>query len=75
MKEYQKAAQSFRQAIFYDPDYADAYYNLAGLLASQDSKQEADRLLVKSLELFRQQGRGKEADYFEMLFRDYFNKK
>ena len=49
MNDVEAARQSFSKAAEINPDFADAYRNLARILLAERKYQEADMLLVKSL--------------------------
>ena len=71
--QYKNAIRNFKKAIALDRDFADAYYNLAGIYAFLGMSAPSEDNLNKALELFRKQGRLREATEFEKAFRGYFD--
>ena len=69
------AIELFKKAIELEPQYADAYYNLAGIYAFFGMEEQAYENLEKSLLYFNAQGRSEEAREFERAFREYFYEK
>ncbi len=72
MSENQEAKKALETAVAIDPDYADAYYNLAGLCVVLGDKAAAREHLNKAISYYRKQGEHQKADHYEKLFREFF---
>ena len=72
LKNYKQALFWLSQAIEKDPEYADAFYNRAGIDAHLGLDQEARENLNKALYYYRQQGENDRARQYEDAFYNYF---
>jgi len=70
LEQYDNAGLALNQAIYADPQYADAYYNLAGIYAKRGLIQKSEETMEKSMYYYRQQERFEDAQMLEKIFRD-----
>jgi len=75
MKKLDKAQEALKKSIFLNKEYADAYYNLAGLYAIKGDKSLAKENLDKAIALYYKQERFIEAFEYERTFKAYFEVK
>jgi len=71
-EDYEKAASSLVKAIKLNPEFAEAYYNLAGIYAYQGKRSEAETSLNRAVDLYKKRGKIHQAQQIEKAFRDYF---
>ena len=75
MGERPEAKRALYKAIELDNSYAEAFYNLAGLYAVDGELDQADEYLRKAVYFYQVQGKTREAQEFEYVFKEYFKLK
>ncbi|MBF0384794.1 MAG: tetratricopeptide repeat protein [Candidatus Omnitrophica bacterium] len=72
LNQYTKALESLNNAVKLDPNYAEAFYNLAGIYGLWDMKQEALLNLKLAINSYEKQGRAKEAEALKEAFFSFY---
>ncbi len=69
--DFTGALRELDEAVALQPDFAEAYYNAAGIHLHLKNKELAGKFLNKAVETFRRQGRHLEAGRLQDAFWDY----
>ncbi len=72
MGQNQEAEISLRRAIELDPEFADAYYNLASLYAFWGKMAKAQKYLKDAMFFYQKRGQEIKAERYKAVFKDYF---
>jgi len=72
MGRKQEAKNALYKAIDLNKEYAEAFYNLAGIYASEELMDKANEHLRQSLHYYQKQGKNQEARKLEKVFKGYF---
>jgi len=75
MGHRQEAKKALHRAVELNDHYAEAYYNLAGIYAADGEISRSDEYLKKSMYFYRKQGRVREAQKLQHVFKRYFKLK
>ena len=74
LNNYRAAKDSYLKAVVINPDFAEAYYNLAEVYNRLGMREESKTSLSRSIELFSRQGRQDEAFVAREVFKKYFGR-
>ncbi len=72
MGQNEKAESSLKMAIKLDPEFADAYYNLASLYAFWARMDKAKTYLDKAMFYYKKRGQGDKGKRYKEVFDNYF---